>query len=385
MRIVVTGLLGQYAFGGVTWDYIQYLLGFRALGHDVWYLEDSGAWPYDPVLQTYTDDCSYNVGYLRGMMAEFDLGDRWIYRNGADGKFHGAGEGAARALIKNGDLLVNVSSAGWLKDYEIGVKHQMFIDGDPMFCQVSLLDPKHADYSARVRAHDSHFTFGLNVGGPGCLAPETGIRWKKTVQPIMLDEWPLRDDDAPDRFTTVMNWSSYAPVEWQGQRYGQKDLEFEHFKTLPGLTPQRLEMAMGKGIGSHRPTEELRALGWIIHEAGEVLPDHRSYREFLRTSKAEWSVAKHGYVAGRTGWFSCRTACYLALGRPAVVQETGWSDYIPAGDGLLAFTTPEEAVAAIADINEHYAEHQAAARALAEQYFEAKKVCADLLAQAGVG
>jgi glycosyltransferase involved in cell wall biosynthesis len=143
-------------------------------------------------------------------------------------------------------------------------------------------------------------------------------------------------------------------------------------------------MAMGQGIGSKRPTEELRALGWIILEAGEVLPDHRSYREFLRTSKAEWSVAKHGYVAARTGWFSCRTACYLALGRPAVVQETGWSEYIPAGDGLLAFSTLEEAADAIADINDHYAEHQAAARALAEQFFESKKVCADLLAQAGL-
>ena len=387
MRIVVTGLLGQYAFGGVTWDYLQYLLGFRALGHDVWYLEDSGAWPYDPVRQTISDDCSYNVNYLQSMMTEFGFGDRWIYRNGADGKFHGAGEAAARDLIQHGDLLVNVSSAGWLKDYDFGVKHQMFIDGDPMFCQVNLLDPAHADYAARVRAHDSHFTFGLNVGGPGCLAPDTGIHWKKTVQPIALDQWPAQDDaggPVPDRFTTVMNWASYDPIEWQGKPYGQKDLEFERFKLLPKHTTQRLEMAMGQGVGSRRPTEELRALGWIIHEAGDVLPDHRSYHEFLRTSKAEWSIAKQGYVAARTGWFSCRTACYLALGRPAVVQETGWSDYLPAGDGLLAFSTLDEAVAAIADINDHYAEHQAAARALAVQFFDARKVCADLLSQAGI-
>jgi hypothetical protein len=385
MRIVVTGLLGQYAFGGVTWDYIQYLLGFRALGHDVWYLEDSGAWPYDPVKQTVSDDCTYNVGYLRSMMESFGFADRWIYRNGADGKFHGAGETAARDLIRNADLLVNVSSAGWLKDYDFGVKHQMFIDGDPMFCQVGLLDPKNADYAKRVRAHDSHFSFGLNLGAPDCLAPDVGIRWKKTVQPIALDWWPAQNDEGLDRFTTVMNWASYAPVEWQGKLYGQKDLEFDKFKQLPQRTPQHLEMAMGQGVGGRRPTEELRALGWTILEAGEVLPDHASYHEFLRTSKAEWSVAKHGYVAARTGWFSCRTACYLALGRPAVVQETGWSDHIPAGDGLLAFSTLEEAVDAIADINDHYAEHQAAARALAEQYFDARKVCADLLKQAGLG
>jgi hypothetical protein len=181
-----------------------------------------------------------------------------------------------------------------------------------------------------------------------------------------------------------MNWASYAPVEWDEKKYGQKDLEFEKFKLLPKRTPQPLVMAMGQGVGSKRPTEELRELGWTILEAGEALPDYPSYHEFLRTSKAEWSVAKHGYVAARTGWFSCRTACYLALGRPAVVQETGWSDFIPAGDGLLAFSTLEEAAGAIADINDHYAEHQAAARALAEQFFEAKKVCHDLLVQAGI-
>jgi hypothetical protein len=271
-----------------------------------------------------------------------------------------------------------------LRDYDFGVKHQMFIDGDPMFCQVGLLDPLHADYAARVRLHDSHFTFGLNIGGPGCLAPETGLNWKKTVQPIAFDHWPFQEEKPLDRFTTVMNWASYAPVEWQGAIYGQKDLEFEKFKSLPAHTPQHLEMAMGRGIGDKRPTAELRALGWTIHEAGLVLPDHRSYRDFLRTSKAEWSVAKHGYVAARTGWFSCRTACYLALGRPAVVQETGWSDYLPAGQGLLTFSTMDEAVAAIADINEHYAEHQAAARALALRHFDAKKVCDDLLVQAGL-
>ncbi len=384
MRIVVTGLLCQFALGGVTWDYLQYLLGFRALGHDVWYLEDSGTWPYDPVQQTYAADSTANTTYVGSVMAGFGLGDRWVYRNGTTGFFHGAGERAARDLIKHSDLLVNVSSAGWLRDYEFGVRHRMFIDTDPMFTQVHLLDPKNADYFARVRAHDSHFTFGLNLGRPDCLVPETGIRWKPTVQPIALDQWPAPEDGGLDRFTTVMNWSSYPPVQWQGQTYGQKNLEFEKFKTLPKHTPQPLEIAMDRGIGAERPTEELRGLGWTVLEPIDVLPDHRRYREFLRTSKAEWSVAKHGYVAARTGWFSGRTACYLALGRPAVVQETGWSEYLPAGDGLLTFSTLEGAANAIADINNHYAEHQAAARALARQFFDAEKVCADLLVQAGM-
>jgi hypothetical protein len=385
MRIIVTGLLGQYSFGGVIWDYIQYLIGFRDLGYEVWYLEDSGAWPYDPVKETVSEDCAYNVNFLKGMMAEFGFGERWIYRNGADGVFYGAGEARARELLKDGDLLVNVSSAGWLRDYDIGVKHQMFIDGDPMFCQIGMNDPREADYTARVKAHDSLFTFGLNINGADTLVPTTGNAWKTTVQPVALQHWPFQREAPKDRFTTVMNWASYKPRQWDGKEWGQKDLEFVKFQDLPRKTPQHLTMAMGKGVGNKRPTEELRARGWEIVEAGEATPDHKTYHEFLRTSKGEWSVAKHAYVAGKTGWFSCRTACYLALGRPAVVQETGWSRYIPSGEGLFAFTTMEEAVAAIDAINSNYAKHQKAARALAEEYFDAKKVCADLLKQAEIG
>ena len=384
MRIVITGLLGQYSFGGVIWDYIQYLIGFRDLGHDVWYLEDTGTWPYDPVGQTYSEDCSHSVNYLDRMMTEFGFGGRWIYRNGADQKFHGAGETAARDLIKNADLLLNVSSAGWLKDYDFGVKHQMFIDGDPMFCQIGLNDLAQAEYNARVRAHDSHFSFGLNLGSPDCRVPGTGIQWKKTVQPVALQHWPFVEAEPLDHFTTVMNWASYAPKEWQGEAYGQKDLEFQKFKTLPQRTPQKLAMAMGKGLGNQRPDAELRGLGWTILEPDEVTPDHHAYRKFLSESKAEWSIAKNGYVKSWSGWFSCRSACYLAAGRPVVVQDTGWSKYLSPGKGLLKFDTMEDCVAGIEAINGDYAAHRRAARALAEEHFEAKKVCQDLLVQAGI-
>lgn len=384
MRIVVTGLLGQYPFGGVVWDYIQYLLGFHALGHDVYYLEDSGSWPYDPVNKTVSADCSYNVDFLHRMMTGFGVGDRWIYRNAADGVFHGAGEKLARELLRDADLLLNVSTASWLEDYEVGVRHQMFIDGDPMFNQIELIKGAESNYAKRLRAHDSHFTFGLKVGEPGCLVPDTGIAWKKTLQPIALDWWPLQSSLSGGDFTTVMNWASYKPKEWEGRPYGQKDLEFEKFIDLPLHTRQKFVMAMGQGIGSRRPTELLREKGWTILEPDEVIPDHHSYRDFLMNSKAEWSVAKHGYVAARTGWFSCRSACYLALGRPVLVQDTGWSEHLPHGEGLLPFKTMEDCVAGIDRINAGYEKHQAAARAFAEKYLDAKIVCQDLLRQAGL-
>jgi hypothetical protein len=260
----------------------------------------------------------------------------------------------------------------------------MFIDGDPMFCHIGLLDEKQAEYNGRVRAHDSHFTFGLNVGAADTKVPNAGIQWKKTVQPIAMQYWPFAKEKPKDQYTTVMNWASYAPKEFLGEHYGQKDLEFEKFETLPQRTSQKLVMAMGQGVGSKRPTEKLQKLGWTILEAGDVLPDHSSYHKFLSESKAEWSIAKNGYVKSWSGWFSCRSACYLALGRPVLVQETGWSKYIPAGEGLLAFNTMEESVKGIDEINRNYEKHQKAARAIAEKYFDAKIVCADLLTQAGV-
>lgn len=381
MRIIVTGLVGQYPFGGVIWDYLQYLLGFRALGHQVLYLEDSGAWPYDPEKGTLTDDCSFALRSLKKIFADFDLKESWVYRNGADGQFHGAGEKVAREWLRHGDLLVNVSSAGWLRDYDLRVGHKMFIDGDPMFCQIGLLDGSNPQYAGRLRDHHSHFTFGLSVGQPNCPVPTDGISWKPTVQPIALDQWPQTPAPLSAPWTTVMNWASYAPKIWEGLPFGQKDLEFNKFISLPKMTTAPLRLAMGLGVDGKRPAEKLRQLGWDLVEPQEVVPDHATYRQFLQNSIGEWSVAKHGYVAGRTGWFSCRSACYLALGRPVVVQETGWSRHLPSGKGALPFSTPLEAVSAIAEITGNYQTHAQAARSIAEEHFRAEKVCRDLLAR----
>ena len=382
MRIIITGLVGQYPFGGVIWDYLQYLLGFRSLGHQVLYLEDSGAWPYDPAAGTITDDCSFALQSLHKIFTDFDLAESWVYRNGADGKFHGAGERVAREWLRHGDVLVNVSSAGWLRDYDLRVGHRMFIDGDPMFCQIGLLDGSNPLYAGRLRDHDSHFTFGLSVGQPDCPVPVDGITWRPTVQPVAIDQWPVTPVSADAPWTTVMNWASYKPKVWEGRTYGQKDLEFNRFRDLPSKTSVPLRLAMGLGVDGLRPAEELRKLGWDLVEPQEAVPDHRAYRSFLTNSRGEWSVAKQGYVEGKTGWFSCRTACYLAAGRPAVVQETGWSRHIPSGRGVLPFTTVEEAAEGLARVTRNYSEHSKAAREIALEFFEAKKVCHDLLRHA---
>jgi len=251
-----------------------------------------------------------------------------------------------------------------------------------MFTQVALISSKQ-DVIDRIGAHDKHFTFAENIGAADCRIPLAGFDWIPTRQPVVLDWWELLAEPPRDVFTTVMNWVSYKSCEYDGETWGQKDVEFLKFVDLPERTSQKFEIAMGMGPGMKRPTVMLQQKGWQIIEPTEHLPDPWTYCEYLRRSKGEWSVAKEGYVKSRSGWFSCRSACYLALGRPCVLEDTGWSHVYPTGRGLFAYQTIDEARAGIAAVNADYAAHSRAARQLAEQMFDARKVLADLITRAG--
>jgi hypothetical protein len=381
VRIIVTGLVGQYAFGGVAWDYLQFVEGFRQLGHDVFYLEDTEMWPYDPIQNTISEDCAYNVQYLRGVMENLGLADRWIYRSAPDASYHGHTEAEAKQVCATADFFLNVSGCGWLRPEYLAIPHKAFLDSDPMFTQVALASGNQ-DVIDRIRAHDRHFTFAENIGARDCRIPHAGFHWIPTRQPIVLDWWNAGADTPRDVFTTVMNWVSYKNCEFNGETWGQKDVEFLKFFDLPQRTTQKFEIAMGMGPGMKRPTEMLQQKGWQIIEPADHLPNPWTYREYLSRSRGEWSVAKEGYVKSRSGWFSCRSACYLALGRPCVLQDTRWSNVYPTGEGLFAFQTLDEAVAGIEAINADYAAHSRAARQLAERMFDARIVLADLLAKA---
>ena len=378
MRIIVTGLVGQYAFGGVAWDYLQYVAGFRQLGHEVFYLEDTETWPYDPVHRTISADCSYNVRYLETVMTRLGLGNQWIYRNAADGTYHGVNESVAKQFCARADLFVNVSGCGWLRPEYLAIPKKIFIDSDPMFTQIGLAQGV-SEVIQRIGAHDFHFTFAEHINAPDCRVPQGGLHWIPTRQPIVLDWFPVSTTPPRDVLTTVMNWVSYKPSEYAGETWGQKDSEFIKFLDLPSHTPQKFEIAMGRGQGQQRPTELIRQHGWEIIEPDEALPDPWTYRDYLSNSRGEWSVAKEGYRKSRSGWFSCRSACYLALGRPCVLQDTGWSAHYPTGTGLFAFETSAEACAGIAALNADYARQSAGARALAEKIFDARHVLGEML------
>ena len=174
--------------------------------------------------------------------------------------------------------------------------------------------------------------------------PVTGHIWRPTRQPVVLSEWHP-SVKYRKLFTTVMNWTSYKPVSFNGRTYGQKDVEFERFMDLPSRIPgTQLEIAINAGKTHRTPRERLKRNGWRVVNPDRVCPDMESYRAYIESSKAEWSAAKNGYVVGQAGWFSCRSACYLAAGRPVVVQDTGYGCALPVGEGVLAFNAIEEAI-----------------------------------------
>ena len=378
LRIVVTGLVAQYPLGGVTWDYLQYPLGLARMGHDVYYLEDSGQWPYSPVEGGLAKEPDFNVRYVADVMQRFGLGERWAYRFPWQSQWFGLNKARREEVIASADLLINVS--GTLdrpQDYR-SARRMVYVDSDPMFTQIKLA--KHQTYfQDQIDVHDLHFTFGES---PASEVPDTGHRWRPTRQPVVLSEW---ESQTPHRgvFTTVMNWTSYNDVEYEGRTYAQKDVEFLRFLELPQrVSPSVLEVAANVGKTRHTPKERLVHHGWRIVDPDEACPDLESYRAYIQSSQAEWSVAKQAYVAARTGWFSCRSACYLAAGRPVVVQDTGFSSTLPVGDGIVPFTTLEEAIEGVRSVEADYPRHAKAARAIAEECFDSSKVLQRLIEEA---
>jgi hypothetical protein len=410
LRIIVTGLIGQHpSLGGVTWDYLQYALGLARLGHDVYYFEDSGQWPYTNNGGPSGNDwvareCGTNVEHLAKTMARFGLQGKWAYHFPTARQWYGLSGENRRRVIESADLLINVSGTLEHPENYRGVKRLIYIDSDPAFTQVKLaLTQEHADFCDRVNAHDMHFSFGEHFTS---VIPDTGHHWRPTRQPIVLSEW--QSSMAPRNvYTTVMSWTSYKPISYAGRSFGQKDIEFRRFLELArSVHPISLEVAMhklehidwqtddndsltricGKACtDSLTPYDLLTLLGWRVVDPSLVCANLDDYRAYIESSKAEWSVAKNGYVTGRAGWFSCRSACYLAAGRPVIVQDTGFGAVLPVGEGILSFSTIDEAVAAIVECEANYERHANAARAIAETYFDSDKVLSRLIEDAMAG
>jgi hypothetical protein len=404
LRIVVTGLITQHPLmGGITWHYLQYMLGLARLGHYVYYFEDSGEFPYNidggaSGTDWIARDCTSNVGYLAKIMARFGFENRWAYHFPLKSEWFGLSDKQREAVIQSADLLINVSGSLEHPEHYRTIPHLLYIDTDPVITQIKIA-LGNGKFMERVEAHDTHFSFGETLSEG---VPATGYQWRATRQPIVLSEWrtfgPRRDC-----FTTVMNWTSYKPLTYSGKTYGQKDVEFKRFLELPSkVAPLTLEVALNRtehlewqangrslpaGFAEFEsnhwtPRDLITRAGWHVADAIQVCGDLDSYRHYIESSKAEWSVAKNVYVQGQPGWFSERSACYLAAGRPVVAQDTGFAGILPVGEGILPFKTLQEAADAILEVQANYLMHAEAALAIAEKYFSSDVVLTHLINEA---
>jgi hypothetical protein len=372
LKIVCSGHLIRHPLGGHSWHHLQYLVGLRRLGHDVTFFEDYG-WPnscYDPARSVMSPDPGYGIAYSRDLLRAHGLDESWCYI-AEDGTAHGMPREQLAEACRDCDVYFNLSNINWIPELA-QCRRRILVDTDPVFTQIGA----HGLGGPFERYH-ALFTFGENVHRRGCDMPTGGSRWLPTRQPVVLDLWAAGPGDPAAPLTTVMNWTAYGDHEHEGRVYGQKDREFAPFFTLPRDTGERLEIAVGSPAAG--VAERLTAGGWRLADPVRVTRTPASYQGYLRASRGEFCVAKHGYVSTRCGWFSERSTSYLATGRPVVVQDTGFSDFLPCGQGLLAWRTPAEATAAVRRLHTDYDGHCRAARAVIEEHFDARRVLTNLL------
>lgn len=381
-RVVVLHFVGQMPLAGIAWQAMHYLIGLERLGYEVWYVENHGANPYDPRCNSVVMDCAYNVAYLQRVMADHGLAGRWAYWDAINDVYHGMSREAVFALLRGADALINLCGATRLREEHMACPVRIMIDTDPVYEQI-----KYAQSDAAARlyldAHTHFFSYGENIGGPGWIVPLCGIPWRPTRPPVVLDLWPA-GSGAPACFSTIATWENKGKdIEFNGERYvWSKHVNFLRFLDLPQRSNQGFTLATiapGPAVEA-----EIEAKGWRLVDARPVSADMTSYGDFIRSSRGEFTVAKDIYVRPVSGWFSDRSVCYLASGRPVVTMKTGFSRFYPVGEGLFEFTDHAEALDAIAAINADYPRHARAARLLAAEYFGHDRVVSAMMREAGL-
>ena len=385
-RIVVMGFMAGIPIAGVIWQHLHYIAGLQRLGHDVYYIEDSARLPYDPIRQEITEDCALPAATLSRLADEFDFAGRWAFRARYLPGRDCLGLPAKRidALYREADAILNVCGAQEFHEDLLRSERILYIESDPGVEQVTI--DQNPEALANLRKYRALFTFGENVASSDFPVPLHNAEWFPTRQPVVTEFWKSSGALPPDaRFTTVANWSTSGKkdIEWRGEKYlWSKSAEFLRFIDAPLRAGETFELATT--LNDPALAAEFVAKNWRLTDPDPLSRDHARYRDYLRNSKGEFTVAKDQYVRLRTGWFSDRSACYLAAGRPVITQQTGFTRNYGGERGLIAFETLEEIAEAVQRINRDYSLHARAAWEIAAEYFEATKVLASLLERAGI-
>jgi hypothetical protein len=382
--IVIPGALAQKpGHGGHTWVFLQYLLGFRRLGWEVLFLDRlEPDMCRDAVGRPCPPEQSENLRYLQDVLGRFGLGEDFALAYDGGRRWFGRERAEVLRRVRRSAAMINFM--GYFTDPDVlaAVPRRVFFDFDPgfgqMWCDLGLADV--------FRGHDAFATVGENIGRPDCAIPTCGREWIATPQPIVLEHWPAAEPPPHDRpFTSVGAWRGpYGPIEYRGVSYGLRVHEFRKFFDLPRLAKRPFEVALDIDPADSRDREALADHGWKRADPRIAAADPWAYRDYIRRSRAEFLVAKNLYVQSNSGWFSDRSLCYLASGRPVLAQDTGFRDRYPVGEGLLAFSTLEEAAAGAESIDRDYDRHAKAARQIAVEYFDSDRVLSRLLTRLGV-
>ena len=386
-RILVMGFMGSCPIAGVIWQHVHYIVGLQRLGHDVYYIEDSARLPYNPETFEVNNEFDYAAGLLERLAREFEFKNRWAFcaRYLRGQPTAGLSLNRVRQLYREADAILNICGAQEFNDDLLASDRIIYVESDPGVEQIRI-DKGVRSTIDYLRRHRALFSFGENVGTESFPVPTHNMKWLPTRQPVVTDLW--KTNRAPSRaavFTSVANWSTSGlkDITWRGEKYlWSKSREFLRFLAAPKKAGETFELATN--IPDAKTRAKFLRNGWRFHSPLQLSVDYWLYRDYVRRSRGEFTVAKDQYVRLNTGWFSDRSACYLAAGRPVIIQQSGFTQHYGNDGGLFAFSSIKEIVEAVKAINADYAKHSRAAREVAREIFEAEKVLASLLDRAGV-
>ncbi len=379
-RIVLLGIMSRMPVGGLVWATLQYLIGFQRLGYDVYYVEAHGSTPRMFMRQKGDDGWQRAAAFVAAVMQRFDLQHRWAYHVVHDDRCFGMSREALRQLYASADFIVNLHGSTKLMPEHSAAGELIYVDTDPVDVQIEIHE--NAQHTIDLlAAHSAFVTWGLNYGNPDSKVPVSNrFVFHPTPPPVVMDFWD-QPCGMPDVFTTIGNWrQEYRAFAFQGETYyWSKHHEFLKFVDVPVRTGGRFELA----LSSYEPEDRvmLEEHGWRVRDALSFSTDLDAYRAYIQQSRGEFTVAKDQNIRLRSGWFSERSATYLAAGRPVITQETGFSNVLPTGEGLFAFSTLDDVAAAVDRIATNYSRHSRAARTIAVESFDYRVVLPQLLAQ----
>jgi hypothetical protein len=380
--VVVLGIMGclPVAGTGVAWNTLQHLIALRRLGYDVYYVEATAVWPFNAT----TDDCTFPVAYISNLLNRFGFENKWAYVAAhSDNRCYGLSELQVKDLYARADAIINLFGGTILRDEHMRCPVRIYLETDPVVHQIRIANGEER-YINLVAAHTALFTWGTNYGASDCGVPLQSFEYKPTRSPVLLDCWDSPCNPAARYFTTIGHWDqSVKDLEYDGERYSwSKHREFLKLLELPRRTTQEFSLALA--IDDSATVQMLEGYGWRVEDAYQISETLESYRAYIRGSRGELTVAKDMNVRLRSGWFSERSACYLAAGKPVITQETGFSKSIPTGLGLYGFQKLEDIPPAIEAINSDYPRHAQAAKEIAAEYFDAEKLLRQVTIEAGL-